>query len=85
MEFFFERVCIRVREKLEPYLEKLDYVYYGGERNTINSFSRQCRFMETLEERTLKMLLNVREPKQATLEAAIGDVWTSKVVQWDTG
>ncbi|MFC1845909.1 Vms1/Ankzf1 family peptidyl-tRNA hydrolase [Chloroflexota bacterium] len=85
MEYFFERVCVRVREKLEPYLERLDYIYYGGERNTINSFCRRCSYMAALEDRTLKMLLNVREPRQATLEAAIEDVWTSKVVQWNTG
>ena len=83
MEYFFERVCIRVQEKLEPYLGELDYIYYGGERNTINLFSRQCRFLEMVKERILPKLLNVREPKQATLEAAIEDVWTSKVVQWD--
>jgi hypothetical protein len=83
IESFFERVCLRVRERLEPYLEQLDHVYYGGERNTINSFCRSCKYVEALENRTLKSVLNIREPKQASLEAAIIEVWSSKVIQWD--
>jgi len=85
IEVFFQRVCVRVRERLEPHLPQLDYVYYGGERNTINSFRSCCGFTQSLNDRTVKNLLNVRDPRQATLEAAINEVWSSKVVQWDIG
>lgn len=82
IEYFFERVCGHVREHLEPYLQQIDYVLYGGERHTLLSFRKQCRFLEKLENRTLPWILNVREPERATLEAAISQAWSSEVIRW---
>ncbi len=82
IEYFFERVCGHVQEHLEPRLKQIDYVIYGGERHTLLSFRKQCLFLEKLETRTVPWLLNVREPGQATLEAAISQVWSSEVIQW---
>jgi len=82
IEYFFTRVCGHVREHLEPYIQQLDYVIYGGERHTLLSFRKQCKFLEQLDDRVMSTMLNVREPKQATLEAAISQVWSSEVIQW---
>ena len=82
IEYFFERVCGYVREHLEPHLEQIDYVIYGGERHTLLSFRKQCQFLKKLDDRILSSLLNVREPRQATLEAAISQAWSSEVIQW---
>jgi len=82
IEYFFTRVCAHIREKLEPHLQHLDYLYYGGESFTIRSFRQQCQFLKKLDDCTMEGLLNVREPKQAALEAAIAQVWSSKVIQW---
>jgi peptide subunit release factor 1 (eRF1) len=83
IESFFTRVCSHVQERLEPYLQQLDYVIYGGEHHTLLSFRKQCQFLHQLDDRTLATLLNVREPKQVTLEAAINQVWSSEVVEWE--
>ena len=82
MEYFFTRVCGHVREHLEIHLRQLDYVIYGGERHTLLSFRKQCEFLQQLDDRVLSTMLNVREPKQATLEAAMSQVWSSTVIQW---
>jgi peptide subunit release factor 1 (eRF1) len=82
MEYFFTRVCGHVREHLEPHLQQVDYVIYGGETHTLLSFRKQCAFLQQFNECTLGTSLNVREPKQATLEAAISQVWSSTVIQW---
>jgi len=82
IEYFFERVCGHVREHLEPHLGQIDHVIYGGERHTLLSFRKRCRFLEQFDDRTLSSLLNVREPRQATLEAAISQAWSSEVIQW---
>ncbi len=82
MEIFFTRVCVRARERLEPYLERLDYVIYGGERNTLLSFRKQCRFLQHLDHLTLETLLNVRNLGQKELEAAIDAAWSSEVIEW---
>ncbi len=85
MEAFFTRVCARAREQIEPYLQGLDYLCFGGERGTILEFRKQCRFVQVLETKTLPVLLNVREPKQASLIQAIGQAWSSRVVDWKSG
>jgi peptide subunit release factor 1 (eRF1) len=82
IEYFFTRVCLHMREKLEPYLQQINYLFYGGENFTIRSFREQCQFLKKLENRTLPRLLNIREPKQASLEEAIHDAWSSQVIQW---
>jgi len=82
IEYFFDRVCAHVRERVEPYLGQLDYVVYGGERYTLLAFRKQCEFLGAIDDRTLRSSVNVREPRQATLEAAIGEVWSSEVIQW---
>jgi len=82
MEYFFTRVCGHVREHLKPHLRQLDYVIYGGEKHTLLSFRKQCEFLQQLDDRVLSTMLNVREPKQATLEASISQVWSSTVTQW---
>ena len=81
-ETFFSRVCGHLRDKIEPDLSRLDFAIYGGEKHTVSSFRKQCSFSKQLDGRTLDYLLNVREPKQAALLAAIGDVWSSRVSRW---
>ena len=82
MEVFFDRVCVHARERLESYLQQLDYVRYGGEPTTIGAFRKRCRFLQKLETCTLEALLNIPEPRQATLETAISKAWSSRVVHW---
>lgn len=82
IESFFTRVCTHVQENLEPYAKQLSYVIYGGERHTLLSFRKQCEFLQQFNDRTMAKLLNVREPKQAALEVAISQAWSSEVIEW---
>ena len=83
METFFTRVCEHTREQLEPYTRKLNYVLYGGTKETVLDFRKQCRFLHEFDKVTLDRLLNVREPKQSGLVEGIHEAWSSKVIQWD--
>jgi peptide subunit release factor 1 (eRF1) len=83
METFFTRVCGHVREQLEPYAPQLEYVIYGGVRETLLDFRKQCHFLHQFDNRTLDLLLNIREPKQSGLNEAIQEAWSSRVMQWD--
>jgi peptide subunit release factor 1 (eRF1) len=82
IEYFFTHVCVRAREKLEPYLKQIDFLFYGGESRTVREFTRQCEFMSLLKKKVADRLLNIREPKQKTLLESINLVWSSKVIQW---
>jgi hypothetical protein len=81
-ETFFTRVCGHLREHFEPYLGKIDYVVYGGEKFTLSSFQKQCAFSGQLAGLTLPYRLDIRHPKQAALDMAIEQVWTSRVIFW---
>ena len=88
IEYFFTRICTHAQEHLTPVARQLDYLVYGGTKFTVLELRQQCHFLQTFDTRTLGYLLNVRQPRQATLEAAIGDVWSSKITEWreeDTG
>jgi hypothetical protein len=82
IEYFFTRVCGHIRDQVEPYLDTLDYVRYGGEHITINSFRKQCHFVKRLDNHVIESLLGVRDPKRATLQAAIEETWSSKITEW---
>jgi peptide chain release factor subunit 1 len=83
VETFFTRICGHTREQLEPYARQLQYVIYGGTKETLLDFRKQCHFLHQFDNRTLDLLLNIREPKQSGLHEAIQEAWSSRVIQWD--
>ena len=85
IEGFFTRICCQARVNLEPHLKDIDHVIFSGAPETLLSFRRQCRFLKQLSDRTLDMPLNIRKPRQATLETAIARVWSSRVLHWYPG
>jgi len=82
MEAFFSRVCMHAREELQPHARDVDYLLYGGTRETILDFRRQCHYLHEFDGRTVDMLLNVRDPKQPGLAEAIREAWSSRVMEW---
>ena len=86
IEQFLDRVCGHVQERLEPYAQALDYVVYGGARVTIRSFRKRCSFLCQFDNRALPPLLDIPDPRKAVLEAAVGRVWASSLIEWyDSG
>ena len=82
IEYFLDRVCGHVREHVEPHARSLDYLVYGGARSTILSLRKRCPFLHQFENRTLRMLLDIPEPRKAVLEKALGNVWSTNVIEW---
>lgn len=83
METFFTRVCGYAREYLEPYDRVIQYMLYGGTRETLLEFQKQCHYLDRFQNRTLAVLLNIREPGQAGLNQAVREAWSSRVVRWE--
>ena len=83
MEYFFTRVEAHAREILEPRLKGIDYILYGGTRDTLLSLQKQCGFFSKLEPKVVDRLLSVREPKRATFEEAVGQAYTSTVFEYE--
>jgi peptide subunit release factor 1 (eRF1) len=82
IEQFLERVCSHVREHIEPHTRSLDYLVYGGARTTILLLRKQCPFLNQFDDRILRMLLDIPEPRKAVLEKAVGTVWSTDIIEW---
>jgi peptide subunit release factor 1 (eRF1) len=82
IEQFLIRVCGHAREHIEPHSRSLDYLVYGGARTTILLLRKRCPFLNQFDERILRMLLDIPEPRRAVLEKAIGTVWSTDVMEW---
>jgi hypothetical protein len=82
IEQFLDRVSGHVQEHIEPHARSLDYLVYGGARTTILSLRKQCPFLSQFEDRILRMLLDIPEPRKAVLEKAVGTVWSTDIIEW---
>ena len=80
IETFLGRVCERVEEKLAS--QALDYLVYGGAKTTIQLFQKRCPFLQQFNHCTLPPLLDIHEPRQEVLEAAVKRVWSSRLIEW---
>jgi len=82
IEQFLERVGGHVREHIEPHARLLDYLVYGGARTTILSLRKRCPFLSQFDDRILRMLLDIPEPRKVVLEKAIDTIWSTDVIEW---
>jgi peptide subunit release factor 1 (eRF1) len=78
---FLDRVCTHVREQFEPHMKQLDYIVYGGPYQTILQLQKRCSFLESLEDQALP-LMDVPALRQKVLEATVGRVWSSYIIEW---
>ena len=82
-ETFFTRVCANAREQFEPFARRLEYILYGGTRETLLDFRKQCRFQHQFDNRTLERLLDIRKPGRLGLHEGVQEAWSSRVIQWN--
>lgn len=64
----FEHLCEDARMRLEPYTDTLDFLVYGGDRHTVQSFLKECRYLREHPCPVLPRFLTVPEPRHKTLE-----------------
>jgi peptide subunit release factor 1 (eRF1) len=82
IESFLGRVCDHTRERLQSHARSLDYLVYGGAWTTILSLRKRCHFLSQFDDRILRMLLDIPDPRQTVLEKALDDIWTTTVIEW---
>jgi hypothetical protein len=81
IEYFLTRVCQHTREQMEPIVKSLDYIVYGGARQTILLLQKQCPLLSKLATPALPPLLDIPDPRQAVLEQAVSRIWSSTVIE----
>lgn len=78
---FLDRVCLHTREQLEPHAQLVNYIAYGGPRQTVLLLQKRCPFLQSFEDRVLP-LLDVPSLRQKVLETAMGRIWSSCIIDW---
>ncbi len=78
---FLDRVCLHAREQLESQAKLIDYVVYGGPRQTVMQLQGRCPFLRLFEDRVLPPL-DVPDPRREILEKAVGRIWSSRITEW---
>ena len=81
---FLDRVCLHARERLETEAKLLDYVIYGGPRQTVLRLQKRCPFLSQFEERALPPL-EVPALRQKVLETTVVRIWSSGIIEWQEG
>ncbi len=81
IETFLNRIDGHVKEYIGPYVKSLDYVVYGGARDTIQLLIKYCPLLMKLATPALPPLLDIPDPRQAVLEKAVTRVYSSTVVE----
>ncbi len=85
IEQFLIRVCERVNERIGQHASQIDFISYGGARTTIDLLKKRCAVLSSLQITELPPLLDITDPRQAVLQAAITRVWSSHVFEWREG
>jgi hypothetical protein len=78
---FLDRVCLHTREHLEPYAQQIDYLVYGGPRQSVLLLQKRCPLLQSFEDRVLT-LLGVPSLRQHVLETAVVRIWSSCIIDW---
>jgi len=81
---FLDRVCNHAIAQLEPYAQELDYVIYGGPRQTVLMLQKRCAFLKSFEDRGLPSL-DVPSLRQKVLKTAVSRTWSSRIIEWQEG
>ena len=77
----YDKTCSVAQQVLSPYEDRLDYIFLGGEKFTLQGFRKECPYLQGLSSRVLGRVLNVREPNLAALKGCGETIWESRVVR----
>ncbi|MCD6367634.1 MAG: hypothetical protein J7L45_00955 [Candidatus Aenigmarchaeota archaeon] len=78
---FFKKVCSQVKEKILPWKDKIDFVFFGGDSKVVKSFINFCEHMKDLESKIMSRVLNARHMKLETLKNILNEVWKFRIYE----
>lgn len=76
----FDKACQVTGEVFAPFDDRIDYLLLGGERHTLQQFTKRCPLLQRPVAPILRRRLDVQRPGRAALEQLHREVWQSRVV-----
>ena len=73
----FNKVCQACRDIIEP--QSFDHLIFGGDRQVLLKFRRQCPRLGRFESRVLSRVVPVNRPDRDSLKRANRHIWASRV------
>ena len=77
----YKKVCSVLQEHFEPYEQKLDHFFLGGEASTLVGFRGRCTYLKTFDKVLRTRVLDIREPGHEALEKLPRTLWESIVYE----
>jgi hypothetical protein len=74
----FEKTCEAAWEKLGPFLPRLDAVFLGGDRRTVQAFRHDCDRLSRFGSKLQARFITTPEPRQEMLRQAYDMIWRSE-------
>jgi len=82
----FGMACTESREKLQPYEDEIQHVFFGGDRHTLLAFRKECSYFERFGPRLMRRILPVPgDPRRASLDLMPREIWSSEVYATSPG
>jgi len=78
---FLDKVAYHVNEQLSPYSQELNFLVYGGPRQTVLQLKKKSSFLLRFEDNLLPTI-DVRYIRRSILETTIKRVWSSYIIEW---
>ena len=75
----FDKVCVTAYELFDPYKDKLNYLFLGGEKHTLSSFERRCSYLKRSQIQLMGRRLAVNRPGSVALTRIHHEIWKSHV------
>lgn len=76
----FGLTCETAMKTLAPYESEVQHVFFGGDRQTLLAFRKECAYFERFGDRVARRILPVAgDPRKASLDAVPREVWSSEV------
>ncbi len=79
----YDKACDVTQRVFEPYLDDIDFVFIGGERQTLNGFLNRCDLFEKAGTPVMKRLLSVDRPSHKALVDIHREIWKSRVLVFE--
>jgi len=78
---FLDRVCLHIKGHFKNSTDSIDYIVYGGPRQTVLLLQKRCPLLQSLEHRVLSSIV-VPTLRQRTLETSVTRIWSSYIIEW---
>ena len=79
----FDKSCQEMNKLFEGYFDKMDHIFLGGERHTLNGFKKRCPDILNYEYKIMDRLLDVNIPNQKSLSVIYRQVYSSNVSTYE--